>query len=285
MTVEATLSRIISQLESVPGIAGVVLGGSQARGNAHASSDIDIGIYYDESAGFHIGQLSKIAAGLDDEGRENLISPVGGWGPWVNAGGWLTVQGRNVDLILRDVHRVSRVIDECREGQISTNYHAGHPHGVLNVMYMGEAAICKPLYDPEGVMKKLIASTKPYPAKLQIALINYFRFEASFSAAHAAGQADKDDLSYVAGCCFRSVACLNQVLFALNREYCINEKKAAALVDSFSVRPVDYKARVDRIFTLLSAEAGRAGEGVSLLGELVRETEELLERHESGNHE
>ena len=37
---------------------------------------------------------------------------------------------------------------------------------------------------------------------------------------------NKDDLYYVCGHCFRSISSLNQVLFAINREYCINEKKA-----------------------------------------------------------
>lgn len=277
MTVETLISFITSRFEGVPGIRGIVLGGSRARGNAHEGSDIDIGIYYDESDGFHIDQLSEIAAGLDDEGREGLISPVGGWGPWVNAGGWLTVQGRHVDLILRDIHRVSQVIEECLAGQVSTNYHAGHPHAFSSVIYMGEVAICKPLYDPKGDIERLKARTAPYPARLQNALISYFRFEASFSAAHAASQCDKNDLSYVAGCCFRSVACLNQVLFALSGEYCINEKKAAAMIDSFTVKPANYKQRVDRIFTLLSTEAAQTREGVDLLAELVRETEELLD--------
>lgn len=279
MTVETLISFIASRFEGVPGIRGIVLGGSRARGNAHEGSDIDIGIYYDELDDFHIDQLSEIAAGLDDEGREGLISPVGGWGPWVNAGGWLTVQGRHVDLILRDIHRVSQVIEECLEGQVSTNYHAGHPHAFLSVMYMGEVAICKPLYDPNGDMKKLKAKTTPYSARLQNSLISYFRFEASFSAAHAASQADKNDLFYVAGCCFRSVACLNQVLFALNGEYCINEKKAAAMIGSFTVRPANYKQRVDRIFTLLAAETARTRESADLLAELVRETEDLLDQY------
>ncbi len=44
---------------------------------------------------------------------------------------------------------------------------------------------------------------------------------------------DKDDIYYVCGHCFRSISCLNQVLFALNEEYCINEKKAVKMIDGF----------------------------------------------------
>ncbi len=55
----------------------------------------------------------------------------------MNAGGWLTVQGYHVDFILRDIKRVSKVIDDCLNGKISSNYQTGHPHAYLNAMYMG----------------------------------------------------------------------------------------------------------------------------------------------------
>ncbi|KKO52942.1 nucleotidyltransferase domain-containing protein [Paenibacillus sp. DMB20] len=278
MTADEIVKFISKELEGVPGIAGVVLGGSRARGNAGPASDIDIGIYYDESDGFSVGDLSRIAGQFDDEHRENLVSPLGGWGPWVNAGGWLVVQGLHVDLILRDINRVSRVIDDCLSGNVSTHYHAGHPHAFLNVMYMGEVSVCKVLSDPNGKIAALKAKTNPYPSELQKALIGYFRFEASFSSIHADSSASRDDISFVAGCCFRTIACMNQALFAKNKEYCINEKKAAALVNGFSVKPKDYKERVDRIFTLLSTDETQTREGVDLLKELVRETDMLLDQ-------
>ena len=46
MIIENILHRVSRELESVPGIAGVVLGGSRARGTHHDKSDIDIGIYF-----------------------------------------------------------------------------------------------------------------------------------------------------------------------------------------------------------------------------------------------
>ena len=69
--IEDILTKITRELIEIPGIIGVVLGGSRARGNHHEKSDIDIGIYYDEEQGFDINELSKIATKLDDEHREN----------------------------------------------------------------------------------------------------------------------------------------------------------------------------------------------------------------------
>ncbi len=276
MTVTKIIDHITTQLQDVPGIAGIVLGGSRARGNNRPDSDIDIGIYYDEAAGFDLHALNNIAADLDDEHRENLISALGEWGEWVNGGGWLVVQGCHVDLIFRDVNRTAQVIDDCLAGMVTSHYHAGHPHAYLNVMYMGEISICKILYDPTGRIARLKSKTMPYPKPLQDAIIRYFMFEASFSLMFAEDHVDKDDLSYVAGCTFRTISCLNQVLFAKNKEYCINEKKAAAMVDQFEIKPLDYKRRIDQIFSLLTTDIRSAREGINMLKELVAETEKLI---------
>ncbi|MEJ8545069.1 nucleotidyltransferase domain-containing protein [Brevibacillus borstelensis] len=276
MTAQKIIEEVASSLQDLPGIVGIVLGGSRARGTHRPSSDIDIGIYYDEAAGFDVNEIGRIATKLDDEHRQNIITPLGGWGPWVNGGGWLVVHGYHVDFIFRDVNRVAQVIDECTAGSVTTNYHSGHPHAYLNVMYMGELSICRILHDPAKRLAALQAKTRPYPKALQEALIGYFMFEASFSLMFADKNVENDDITYVAGCCYRTIACLNQVLFARNEEYCINEKKAAAMIDRFPVKPNDYKVRIDQVITLLSVETASTRRAVHLLRELVAETEALL---------
>lgn len=276
MTVKNILDQISTELEGIPGIVGIVLGGSRARGIHHEKSDIDIGIYYDESQGFDVNQLSKVAAKLDDKHRENLITEIGGWGPWVNAGGWLVIQGYHVDFILRDIKRVSQVIDDCLAGNVSAHYQTGHPHAYLNVMYMGEISICKILADPKGLISELKSKTIPYPQTLKDSIVQFFMFEASFSLMFAEDNIDKDDIYYVCGHCFRSISCLNQVLFALNEEYCINEKKAIRMIDGFDIKPKDYKNRIDKIITLLSTHRNSTREGINLLKELISETEILI---------
>lgn len=77
MVAQNIINEISNELKDVPGIVGVVLGGSRARGTNHATSDIDIGIYYDESKGFNVNEVGKIATKLDDEHRENLVSSLG----------------------------------------------------------------------------------------------------------------------------------------------------------------------------------------------------------------
>lgn len=252
MIIKKILDEITTELKGIPGIVGIVLGGSRARGTNHQDSDIDIGIYYNESEGFKVSEIDKIATKLDDEHRINLVSSLGEWGPWVNAGGWLVIQGYRVDFIFRDVKRVSKVIDDCLNGKISSNYQTGHPHAYLNSMYMGEVAICKILDDPKNKITELKEKTIPYSENLRNAIIGWYMFEASFSLMFAKSNIDKDDISYVCGHCFRSISSLNQVLFALNNEYCINEKKAVKMIDAFKTKPQNYKKRIDELITLIS---------------------------------
>ena len=92
---------------------------------------------------------------------------------------------------------------------------------------------------------------------------------------HAEDNIDNDDIYYVCGHCFRSISCLNQVIFALNEEYCINEKKAVAMIDGFAIKPKDYKKRVNRIITLISSNKDNTREGIDMLKELIDETKML----------
>ena len=269
MTVQQVIDQINKELSGVKGIVGVVLGGSRARGTNHATSDIDIGIYYDEAAGFDVSEVGKIATKLDDEHRGNIITSLGEWGPWVNGGGWLIVQGYHVDFLFRDVKRVSQVMDDCLMGKVSPNYQTGHPHAYINVMYLGEISICKVLSDPTNQIAELKARTMPYPKPLKDAVIGYFMFESSFSLMFAEKNLDKDDISYVAGHAFRSISCLNQVIFALNGEYCINEKKAVRMIEGFNTKPNDYKKKIDQIINLISSNQDSTKEGIEILQELI----------------
>jgi hypothetical protein len=66
------------------------------------------------------------------------------------------------------------------------------------------------------------------------------------------------DRYYVAAHVVRAISALNQVLFAYNREYCINEKKAVALIESFTYHPTDYQQRVNAIVAALANDMSQA---------------------------
>ncbi|RCX23512.1 nucleotidyltransferase-like protein [Fontibacillus phaseoli] len=276
MNVQGTISKIVDSLKEINGVSALVLGGSRARGTEGPDSDIDIGIYYDSENGLDIAVLRKVAAMLDDDHRDNLVTEIGGWGPWINGGGWLKVDQTPVDLLLRDQNKVSHIIDQCSKGDVTINYQPGHPHGFVNSIYFAEIALCKALWDPSGVVGELKNRTTPYPTMFQKATIQKFFWEATFSLENGYKGIPKNDLSYIAGCCFRSVSCLNHVLFALNETYLMNEKGAAAIADTFSNVPSKYYDRVNLIFTLITENLDHLKKALNIMHELIQETESLM---------
>lgn len=145
---EALLSRLVGALAAVPGIEAIALGGSRARGTAAAQSDYDIGPYYRAGGPIDIAALAAVATALDDRGPEAEVTPLGGWGPWIDGGGWLRIDGIHVDLLYRDLDRVQSAIDDARAGKGEPYYQPGHPHAFLPTIYVGEVAHARALHDP-----------------------------------------------------------------------------------------------------------------------------------------
>ncbi len=242
-----SITTIAAALGEVDGVAAVALGGSLARGTADGRSDVDLGVYYDAERPPSVAELDALAARLDDRGRSGLVTRFGEWGPWINGGAWLVIGGRRVDWLYRDVRKVQAAIDDCRAGRVTCHYQPGHPHGFHNHMYMAEIHVNVPLHDPERVLGRLRALTEPYPEPMRTALIDRYLWEARFALDMADKPAERGDSFHVAGSLFRSIACLVQVLFALNRRYFVNEKGAVAAIESFPLRPDRFGASVDAV--------------------------------------
>lgn len=269
--VERIIQKVSEKLCSLPYIEGIVLGGSRARGNHSVNSDIDIGIYYNSDT-FDLESINQLAKELDDESRSNLVVPPGGWGNWVNCGGWLVIEGYHVDLILRDIKRVEQIIKDTNQGIVTANYQTGHPHGYISAMYRGELAISKVLYSKDKSFNELKKQAEFYPVELKRSMINFFLFEAEFSLGFAKANAGSGDSYYVAGHVFRAVSCLNQVLFAYNEVYCINEKKAVKLIETLDRKPETYGLKINEIFDAL----GSLNECSEMLENLMHEVKVII---------
>src|SRR5690606_28859901 len=129
---------------------------------------------------------------------------------------WLTIDDMPVDFLYRDLRKVSHVMDQCLAGAITAHYQPGHPHGFINSFYAAEAALCQVLWDPHGFVEDLKSRILPYPAAMREGILRTFLWEAQFSLDGAKKGLRKQDLSYIAGHCFRTVSCINQALFAIN---------------------------------------------------------------------
>jgi predicted nucleotidyltransferase len=266
------IEAIAGEIMQVAGVEAVVLGGSRGRGNARPDSDTDIGIYFDAGANFDIAALNRLATKWDDEHRIDICTPVGGWGPWVVGGGWLRVKGEPVDFIYRELPRVARVIEDCIAGTVEIGYQAGHPFGFLSSIYMGEVATCKVLRDPHDTLAALKRKTQPYPPALKRALTG-MAWEAGFSLSMLPKTVAREDSATLAGHAFRAVMCLTHALFALNEQYCLNEKGAVQLAGTFPLCPPRYAERVNEAFALLGTAPAKSQ---TMLEQLNAEVQQLL---------
>ncbi|QOZ75678.1 DNA polymerase subunit beta [Bradyrhizobium sp. CCBAU 53351] len=226
MPPDPLLSRLISAFRDVPGVAAIVLGGSRARGSAHPTSDHDVGLYFAAASPLDTERLLAAAKEIADDPAATTVTPVGEWGPWIVGGAWLSVEGRKVDLLYRNADTVEAVMKSCHAGLVTMDYQPGHPHGFCSAIWMGEIAYCQPLHDPEDLIARLKSIALPYPRPLRDVLIQRFQWEISFGIENAELAVARGDRTHVAGSLYRSLACIAQVLFALNQRYLINEKGA-----------------------------------------------------------
>ncbi len=236
------IKEMADRLAEVPGVRGVMLGGSRARGEHRPESDWDLGVYYR-------GTLDLAALGAL-AGPDVEVAGPGGWGPWVNGGAWLRVDGVAVDWILRDLDRVERVWQECREGRYEVGVQPGHPLGFWSPCYPGEVALGQVLADPTGELTALRTSASSYPEPLREALLAG-AWEAEFLAAGAAKGAARADALYVSLCLSKAFGILVQALYAADRRWCLNEKGALAAAELLPSAPPGFG---DRVRTLLGAQ-------------------------------
>jgi predicted nucleotidyltransferase len=274
MPIAAVTERAAGRLAAVDGVSAVVLGGSRARGDADALSDVDLGLYYDPARPPAIAELRALARELDDRHPADAVTEIGGWGPWINGGGWLEIEGVRVDWLYRDLALVAATIDDCRAGRYSSHYQPGHPHAFHTHMYMAEVHCGRALFDRDGSFAALQARTAPYPPALRATIIAR-GWEAGFALETAAKAARRGDTFQVAGSLFRCAACLVQTLFALNGRYFLNEKRAVVAAASFPLCPDGFAQTVSDVLGSIGSSPDALASSLARMEELVRSVDEL----------
>jgi predicted nucleotidyltransferase len=280
------VEHIASRLGRIEGVVAVALGGSWARQEAHPDSDIDLGIYYRRDNPPSVAELRRLAEELDYRHPKDAATDLGEWGPWINGGAWLRVEGQRVDWLYRDLDRVEEVFAECRAGRPTCHYQPGHPHGFHNHVYLGEVHHCRPLFDPDGELATLKVLAAEYPQPLKIALVEKYLWEARFALDTSRKSAGRGDVFYVSGCVFRCAACLVQVLFALNERYFVNEKGSVKAAGSFELCLSGFEAVVEDVLGETGRLPPRLEKSIERLAILVEELRALcdpvLQRGEPG---
>lgn len=135
----APVAGLAAALADVPGVVAVVLGGSRASASHGPESDWDLGVYYRGSRRpLDPGDVGRL-------GHLSQVSRLGEWGPIVNGGAWLTVDGVPVDVLFRDLDEVERWLSEAEQGRFEVLRQNGYLVGAPTYLPVGELALCRPI--------------------------------------------------------------------------------------------------------------------------------------------
>lgn len=273
MIADDRIQAMAESLSRVSGVKAVVLGGSRAKGTHHAGSDVDLGLYYDRRL-LDVEELRQLTVLFADAGPVNVSGP-GSWGPWVDGGGWLTVDGTAVDWILRDLDRVAQQCRRAEAGEFAFHSQPGHPLGFLDVSYAGELATCLPLADPERILDPLRAALTPYPPALRASMIENL-WQAGFYVDAARKGIPKLDVGYIALCCSTALMLCAHAWHASAGSWVTNEKGAIVDVQRLPTDSHDFAARAATALTRLSTDTPQLVAVVDSVDQLVADTRTAL---------
>jgi len=265
------LEEIASALAKVPNVEAVALGGSHARGTHRPDSDLDIGIYYRESAPFAVGDIRAVAKAYSAAGT-TTVTDFYDWGPFVNGGAWIDNAICKVDFLYRNLDQLERLVAATEQGEWSHSYDQQPPFGFRSVTILGEIHIAKPLHDPKNALAGLKARVATYPPALKARIVQDMLWLAEFSFIHARSYAETGDVPNTVGCMTRIYHCLVQTLYALNQTYFLNDKRSSAEIESFSKRPINFSARASVILASPGERAEKLGASLDRLKGLFAET-------------
>ena len=214
--------------------------------------------------------LSRVARELDDRHPAEPLTPIGGWGPWIDGGAWLEIEGRRVDWIYRDLARVESAIADARgEGFPRTTSRGTRTRSTATSTWarstsLGPATIRRPV-------RGTAALGPTYPLCAETSDPRHISLGSRFAlgAAEIGGAGRPFPRRRLV---FRSLACLMQVLFAANRRYFVNEKKSVEAVRSWAA-PGSFDAAVTAAFS-----GDLSTEGFPRVAALVEETRALAGR-------
>ncbi len=205
------MEHIAGRLAQIPGVVAVTLGGSRATGDARPDSDWDFGLYYRD----RIDPADVRALGWPGK-----VSEPGGWGPVVNGGAWLVVEGQRVDLCYRDLDEVLETVAEAEAGRFRIEALATYVAGIATYVLVGELSLCKVL---SGTLPR-----PAFPEALATSAPQRWRQLASMALHTATTHAWRGDVTATVANLGEAVIEEAQALLAEQRQWALNEKGIVA---------------------------------------------------------
>lgn len=254
------LPGLADRLTGLPGVVAVALGGSRAQDQHAPDADYDLGLYYR-------GRFDPQT--LRDCGWPGEVSELGGWGGGLfNGGGWLRVDGHQVDVHYRDLGVIESIMAEAEQGRFTIEPLMFHLAGIPSYLLLAELAINRTL---TGTLPR-----PDYPAALRESAPRDWWGRAAMIFQYAIGGGARGGRSTLAiGLAAQAVSCAAHAIAAARGRWVTNEKRllpAAGLDDVEQLitevpRDPDAAAiMIDRIRRRCVAELAAAGVPVEVSG-------------------
>jgi hypothetical protein len=217
------MERLLDDLEHMPGVVAVVLGGSRAQGTADDTSDWDLGVYY----------RGPLSLGLLE--RWGTVHPPGSWGRIMNGGAWLEVDGAKVDVLLRDLDVVEHFAERALRGDFDIDNLLGYVAGVPTYSLLAELALAKRL-------RGALPEAPSFPERLAASAPARWRFCRDFTLEQARARARRGDAVGAAGQTAKAIFEEAHARMCERREWTLNEKR---LVERAGLGPLHALVAVD----------------------------------------
>ena len=201
------LDDLADELARLAGVVAVVIGGSRAMAEADEASDWDLGVYYR-------GELE-----LEPLARRGQVHPPGSWGRIMNGGAWLTVEGRRVDVLLRDLDVVAGWSARAHAGELEVDMLLGYLAGIPTYSLLAEHAVAV------VIRGELPPAPAEFPPRLRAAAPPRWRFHRDFSLDHARSRARRGDVTGAVGLCARAAIEEAHARLCERGQWVLNEKR------------------------------------------------------------
>ncbi|HEX3318262.1 MAG TPA: nucleotidyltransferase domain-containing protein [Solirubrobacteraceae bacterium] len=201
------VASLADALAGLPGVAAVALGGSRAAGAPLPDSDWDLGLYY--RGAFDPASVRAL-------GHPGAVSAVGEWGPLMNGGAWLTVEGLPVDVLFRDLDTVRRWVADAQEGRFEVLMQNGYLAGAPTYLVAAELAVDRAVH---GELPR-----PAFPPALAAAAPARWRGRAAVALLLAEAHPRRGDSVACSGLLAQAVLCEAHARLAERRAWALNEK-------------------------------------------------------------
>lgn len=234
--IQDKIDRIVDILkETINGECALALAGAHAKGMADMNSDIDIFLFTDNPKSFQ--ERYRIIKEFSDAGTTPWVSETFDY-PW---GGSMdfSFEGTPVEVVIRLIPQMEKRVNECLNGQFEIIPQTWTSNGYYTFTYLCELSFIKPIWDPNGLIKNYQSKIKPYPQKLKMNIIDCFFSRANtwINNFHYHSAIRRQDILFTSPIVLHTVLDMIQVIFALNEEYFIGDKKLEAALSKLPYCP------------------------------------------------